>query len=402
MAINNIYEPAEDSYLLQKCVRQEATGRVLDVGTGSGIQAITAVENPMTREIVAVDINPDVVAALQEHIRERRLRKIKVLKSDLFENVDGQFSVIIFNPPYLPQDEGIEDSALYGGKNGWEISERFFHDASRFLLPQGKILFLFSSLTNKEKIEQIITNHLFSFTEIASEKVAFETLYVYAIQKSPLLREIEGKGVEQIRHYAQGKRGIIYRGKTDMNQYVKKFIPTKKNYVDVAIKVKKEESKAEQTIEKEAEWLERVNKLRIGPRLIFATPNSVITEFIAGENLPEWLEHHSCDGCRGVLRQVLEQCFTLDQQKIAKEEMHHPYKHIIVDLFNNPIFIDFERCHETEKPQNVTQFVEYICRLKPVLEKNGLSIDVDKLRLAAKEYKEKYNKEMFGRIVNAF
>ncbi len=399
MVINNIYEPAEDSYLLQKCVRQEAAGRVLDVGTGSGIQAITAAENPMTREIVAVDINPDVVAALQEQIRERRLRKIKVLQSDLFENVDGQFSVIIFNPPYLPQDEGIEDPALYGGKNGWEISERFFHDASRFLLPQGKILFLFSSLTNKEKIEQIITHHLLSFTEIASEKVAFETLYVYAIQKSPLLREIEGKGVEQIHHYAQGKRGIIYRGKTDMNQYVKKFIPTKKNYMDVAIKVKKEESTAERTIEKEAEWLERLNKLRIGPRLIFATPNSVITEFIVGENLPEWLEHHSRDECRRVLQQVLGQCFTLDQQKITKEEMHHPYKHIIVDRFNNPIFIDFERCHETEKPQNVTQFVEYICRLKPVLEKNGLVIDVDKLRTAAKEYKEKYTKEMFNNII---
>ncbi len=399
MTTTNIYEPAEDSYLLEKCVRQEATGRVLDVGTGSGIQAITAAENPMTREIVAVDINPDVVAALQEQIRERRLRKIKVLQSDLFENVEGQFSVIIFNPPYLPQDEEIEDSALYGGKNGWEISERFFHDASRFLLPQGKILFLFSSLTNKEKIEQILANHLFSFTEIASEKVAFETLYVYDIQKSPLLREIEGKGVEQIHHFAQGKRGIIYRGKTDMNQYVKKFIPTKKNYMDVAIKVKKEESTAERTIEKEAEWLERVNKLRIGPRLIFATPNSVITEFIAGENLPEWLEHHSRDECRTVLRQVLQQCLTLDQQKITKEEMHHPYKHIIVDRFNNPIFIDFERCHETEKPQNVTQFVEYICRLKPVLEKNGLVIDVDKLRTAAKEYKEKYTKEMFEKIL---
>ncbi len=402
MTINTIYEPAEDSFLLQNCVRQEAFGRVLDVGTGSGIQALTAVVNPAVREVVAVDINSDAVVALQEKIREQRLRKIKAMQSDLFERVEGQFNVIIFNPPYLPQDEGIEDRALYGGKNGWEITERFIHDASRFLLPEGKILFLFSSLTNKEKIEQIITHHLFSFTEIASEKVAFETLYVYELKKSPLLREIEGKGVENIQHYAEGKRGLIFRGKVDTNQYVKKFIPTTKNYSDVAIKIKKEESAAEGTIEKEGQWLERVNKLRIGPRLLFATKTFVIVEFIVGENLPEWLEHHSSNECHTVLRQVLFQCFVLDQQKITKEEMHHPYKHIIVTPREGPVMIDFERCHETEKPQNVTQFVEYICRLKPVLEKNGLVIDVEKLRVAAKEYKEKYNKEMVEKIIGAF
>ncbi len=399
MTISDIYEPAEDSYLLQKYVRQNASGRVLDMGTGSGIQALTAVVNPAVREIVAVDINPDAVAALQEQIREQRLRKIKVLQGDLFEPIEGQFDLIIFNPPYLPQDEGIEDHALYGGKKGWEISERFFHRASRFLLPTGKILFLFSSLTNKEKIEQIMSHHLFTFVEIASEKVAFEILYVYEIKKSSLLREIEGKAVEEIEYYTEGKRGIIYRGKVDINQFVKKFIPLKKKYVEVAIKVKKEGSTAEGTIEKEAQWLERLNRLRIGPRLIFATPNCVITEFIAGENLPEWLGHHSSKECRSILVQVLTQCFILDQQKVTKEEMHHPYKHIIVTPFEGPVMIDFERCHETEKPQNVTQFVEYVCRLKPVLEKNGLTIDVDKLRAAAKDYKEKYTKEMFDKIV---
>ena len=52
-----IYEPAEDSYLLQKLVRQYAIGRVLDMGTGSGIQALTAIESPNSREVIAVDIN---------------------------------------------------------------------------------------------------------------------------------------------------------------------------------------------------------------------------------------------------------------------------------------------------------------------------------------------------------
>ncbi|HIJ12078.1 TPA: hypothetical protein HA278_08535, partial [Candidatus Woesearchaeota archaeon] len=90
---------------------------------------------------------------------------------------------IIFNPPYLPQDEGIVDPALYGGKEGWELSERFFATVSPHLRNDGVILYLFSTLTNKEKIESILNEKLFEFEEVASEKLSFETLFVYAIRK---------------------------------------------------------------------------------------------------------------------------------------------------------------------------------------------------------------------------
>ncbi len=60
----DIYEPAEDSYLLQEVVREEVHGRVLDVGTGSGIQALSAAKSSRVREVVAVDINPDAVRGL--------------------------------------------------------------------------------------------------------------------------------------------------------------------------------------------------------------------------------------------------------------------------------------------------------------------------------------------------
>src|SRR3989338_8564059 len=101
----SIYEPAEDSYLLQSCIRQYAIGRVLDVGTGSGIQAITAASSPQVREVVAIDLNEEAI----ERLKEQNIPKIRPIVSDLFENVSGKFDLIIFNPPYLPQDEGIED-----------------------------------------------------------------------------------------------------------------------------------------------------------------------------------------------------------------------------------------------------------------------------------------------------
>ena len=85
-----------------------------------------------------------------------------------------------------------------------------FHD--------GKILFLFSTLTNKEKIEEIIVSNLFDFKEISFQKLAFETIYVYEIEKSKLLRELESKNIEDIGYLTQGKRGDIFVVKVDFSK----------------------------------------------------------------------------------------------------------------------------------------------------------------------------------------
>ncbi|MDO8511344.1 MAG: methyltransferase, partial [Nanoarchaeota archaeon] len=240
----DIYQPAEDSYLLQKFVRRYATGRVLDIGTGSGIQALTAIEVPSVREAIAVDINPKAVEALKQEIDKRKLRKIKAVKGDLFENLDGFFNAVIFNPPYLPQDKGIEDAALYGGKKGWEISERFFKEVSSHLFPEGIVLFLFSSLTNKQKIEEILEHNLLQWEELGEEKVAFETLYVYKITKSPLLRQLEGKLLRNVHYFAEGSRGMVYTAQFDKSMVIKKQVPVKKRTITVAVKVKKKDSKS--------------------------------------------------------------------------------------------------------------------------------------------------------------
>ena len=70
-----IYQPAEDSYLLQKFVSRYAYGRVLDVGTGSGIQAITALGNPQVREVVAIDIDAEAVSVFEQKVQKQKLRK---------------------------------------------------------------------------------------------------------------------------------------------------------------------------------------------------------------------------------------------------------------------------------------------------------------------------------------
>jgi release factor glutamine methyltransferase len=386
----DIYHPAEDSYLLQKFVKEYAFGRVLDLGTGSGIQAITAAEGKQVREVIAVDINPEAVNQLKNNKEIQVSGKIKVKESNLFSNVKNHFNLIIFNPPYLPQDEGIEDPALYGGKFGWEISEKFFSEVTNYLPSDGKILFLFSSFTNKEKIDSIITGNLLQFKLLAEEKMPmFETLYVYEVEKSDLLRELERKGIEEIRYCTHGKRGNIFTGIIDKSKLIKTHFPGKKEIVKVAIKVKREESKAIGRTENESNWLKILNKEGIGPRFMFSGDDYLVYRFAEGQFILDWAEGKSFEEVRPVILEVLDQCYKMDLLGVNKEEMHHPMKHVIVG--EKIVMLDFERCSRTEKPKNVTQFIEFICRM-------DLGLDKDKLRILAQEYKKDFSKEKLNII----
>ncbi|MDO8628361.1 MAG: DUF2431 domain-containing protein [Nanoarchaeota archaeon] len=168
-----IYEPREDSYLLQKYVHRYAEGKVLDVGTGSGIQARTALEH--TPDVLAVDINPEAV----EHCQRQG---IPAKLSDLFTNVSEKFDLIIFNPPYLPEDQH-EDAAskqiTTGGKKGNELLERFLQQARKHLAPEGKILLIISSLT--PAAEKIMDENGYCHTILERQKLFFEELQVYLL-----------------------------------------------------------------------------------------------------------------------------------------------------------------------------------------------------------------------------
>lgn len=168
------YPPGDDTFLLVKQVKAKAAGKsVLDMGTGYGILAETAITTGAA-SVLAADIN-------ESHVRYCQAKGIPAIQSDLFSNIKGKFDLIIFNPPYLPEDE-LEDAdtrqLVSGGKHGYEILARFLKDARFHLNEQGEILFVFSSLTNKKKIEEILKKHRYTFACLEQEKHFFETLYV--------------------------------------------------------------------------------------------------------------------------------------------------------------------------------------------------------------------------------
>ncbi|MEM4244936.1 MAG: methyltransferase [Candidatus Nanoarchaeia archaeon] len=162
-----IYEPQEDSFLLQKYVRKFARGKVLDMGTGSGIQALTALEK--TPDVLAVDVSEDAVTLL-------KAKGVNAKVSNLFSKVEGKFDLIIFNPPYLPPDKYDKDRSTSGGI---KIIDRFLSQAKNFLNKDGRILLVFSSLTGD--VNSLLKKYGYNFECLESKNYFFEKLFVYII-----------------------------------------------------------------------------------------------------------------------------------------------------------------------------------------------------------------------------
>ena len=163
MENQKVYEPAEDSFLLEKAVERFAFGKVLDIGTGSGIQGIAAARKGC--EVTFSDISGEALEAARKNAEMGDI-KGSFIKSDLFSRITGRFNTIIFNPPYLPS-KGIAVRHLDGGRNGREVIDRFLDEYENHVLERHTVLLLESSLNNYEddvkrlKAEVVGKAHIF-------------------------------------------------------------------------------------------------------------------------------------------------------------------------------------------------------------------------------------------------
>jgi len=355
-----IYTPREDSHLLEKHVKIHARGRFLDMGTGSGILAGAALAR--TDEVIAVDINPEAA----KHVHS----DVKYIESDLFDKVSGQFDVIAFNPPYLPDDPDVKDMALDGGKHGYELINRFLDNVEPYLKDDGSILLLFSSLSKKNKIEECIHNNCLIFKQIDELKLDFERLYVYHIEKSPLLKDLHSKGIDKVKYLARGKRGMVFTG----------IFKGEK----VSIKTKNPDSKAYGTIENEVKFLKVLNQHNIGPKYLFSASEFFVYKFVEGDRILDFIKSAYYKQIRVVLLEIISQLKKMDDLGINKDEMHHPLKHILVGT--QPVMIDFERARYSEKPQNITQFCQFLGHISKELELKGFHVTQEQMINISKDY----------------
>jgi len=128
---------------------RDKPARVLDVGVGSGVIALTLAAEWPEAAIDAVDISPSALALAAENaVRLALMGRVNFLQSDLLSGVSGPYNLIVANLPYIPAAEiptlsrevrRDPRSALDGGPDGADIIRTLLDQARNHLVPGGGV-----------------------------------------------------------------------------------------------------------------------------------------------------------------------------------------------------------------------------------------------------------------------
>ena len=138
---------------------------ILDIGTGSGCIAITLKKN-LNCNVSAIDISDSAIDVAKNNAKINNV-DINIFKSDILNNVDGKYDVIVSNPPYISYDEEIMDivknnephNALYADNNGLYYYEEILKNCKKNLNDKFIIAFEIGS-TQAKKIKEYANNYL--------------------------------------------------------------------------------------------------------------------------------------------------------------------------------------------------------------------------------------------------
>ena len=154
--------------------------RILDLGTGTGAIALAlsselssiCQKQQISLEIIGVDLMPDVVALAQSNAERNKLN-VQFLQSRWFENITGQFDLILSNPPYIdPQDEHLRQgdvrfeplSALVANDAGYADLRHIIELAPSYLNSNGALL-LEHGWQQGEKVRSIFQENHWEMVE---------------------------------------------------------------------------------------------------------------------------------------------------------------------------------------------------------------------------------------------
>ncbi len=171
--------PRPETEQLVELVVKNSPGaaNILDVGTGSGVIAISLALALPTSRVSACDLSPDALALAQENASLHQLgERMAFFSSDLLEEASETFAVIVANLPYIPSSDIPKLSrevqsdplgALDGGPDGLALVKRLITEAKSRLAPDG-LLALEIGHDQAERVMALLTAN--NYRDIAAHR----------------------------------------------------------------------------------------------------------------------------------------------------------------------------------------------------------------------------------------
>lgn len=177
LVFKGVVAPTVHSVILLEHTKINPGEVVLDIGTGSGIQAIFAADK--AKKVVATDIDPKAVENARLNVQRYEQEKVvDVREGDLFGPIkpDEKFDVIIFNLVY-PFSKATDHL--------WEVHRRFFKEVNNYLTPQGRIYYQAGVIDNIPEVKAMIEPNGLEIVQMHmyADKVHGREPIVFTMQK---------------------------------------------------------------------------------------------------------------------------------------------------------------------------------------------------------------------------
>lgn len=151
--------------------------RIIDVGTGSGVIALTLAAEFPKAEIIGTDVSEDALILARENAERLGLAdRVRLLRSNLLENVQPGFDLIVANLPYVSNEdrqnlsrEVLHDPeiALFAGARGDELVRQLIAQSLSWLRPGG-MLAMEIGIGQSEALVAVLTEK--NYRDISTEK----------------------------------------------------------------------------------------------------------------------------------------------------------------------------------------------------------------------------------------
>jgi release factor glutamine methyltransferase len=175
---NSTLIPRPDTEVLVELALTKSApdARILDLGTGTGAIVLALASELPKATCVGVDFSHDAVALATENRDNLQLHNVQILQSNWFEKVEGQFNVIVSNPPYIDAadvhlkqgDVRFEPlSALVANEQGLSDIRHICEQAKFYLKPRGCLLFE-HGFEQAKAVQTIMLEN--GFIDVATEK----------------------------------------------------------------------------------------------------------------------------------------------------------------------------------------------------------------------------------------